>query len=398
MAAERIVTEFLNGIKVLELARILAGPWSGQLLADYGADVVKVERKSQGDDTRQWGPPFVPGADGGHLGAAYFHSCNRGKRSIEADFDTPEGQTLIRELAAKADILIENFKVGGLKRFGLDYDSLKAINSRLIYCSISGFGQTGPYAPRAGYDFLIQGMAGPMSVTGSPDGQPTKAGYATADIFTGMYATVAILAALRRRDLTGEGAHIDCALLDSQIAVLGNQSMNYLYSGRSPVRMGNGHPNIVPYDVFAVEDGHIIIACGNDGQFRKLCDVLKASELFDHVRFQSNAGRVQNRAEVMSKLGSLLLTRRKVDILASLEAAGVPAGPINTIEQVFADEQVAARGMRVNLDNPESVTGTVASVRMPVLIDGKPVYHPRSSPALGEHTDEILSDAGWGGA
>ena len=264
--------EFLSNLRVLELARILAGPWSGQLLADFGADVVKVERKGAGDDTRQWGPPFVPDGEGGHLGAAYFHSCNRGKRSIEADFETADGQALIRRLATHADVLIENFKVGGLKKFGLDYESLKTINPRLIYCSITGFGQTGPYAPRAGYDFLIQGMAGPMSVTGSPNGQPTKAGYATADIFTGMYASFAILAALRRREATGEGAYIDCALLDTQIAVLGNQAMNYLYSGVSPGRLGNAHPNIVPYDVFPVADGHIIIACGNDGQFFKLCE------------------------------------------------------------------------------------------------------------------------------
>jgi len=259
---------FLNGVRVLELARILAGPWAGQLLADFGADVVKVERKGAGDDTRQWGPPFVDDGAGGHLDAAYFHSCNRGKRSIEADFDSEEGRALIRRLARNADVVIENFKVGGLKKFGLDYDSLRAENPRLIYCSITGFGQDGPYAQRAGYDFLIQGMAGAMSLTGQPDGPPTKAGYATADIFTGMYAVVSILAALRRREETGEGARIDCALLDTQLAVLGNQAMNYLTSGRPPGRLGNGHPNIVPYDVFPVADGHVIIACGNDGQFQ----------------------------------------------------------------------------------------------------------------------------------
>ena len=388
--------EFLSNLRVLELARILAGPWSGQLLADFGADVVKVERKGAGDDTRQWGPPFVPDGEGGHLGAAYFHSCNRGKRSIEADFETADGQALIRRLATHADVLIENFKVGGLKKFGLDYESLKTINPRLIYCSITGFGQTGPYAPRAGYDFLIQGMAGPMSVTGSPNGQPTKAGYATADIFTGMYASFAILAALRRRDATGEGAYIDCALLDTQIAVLGNQAMNYLYSGVSPGRLGNAHPNIVPYDVFPVADGHIIIACGNDGQFFKLCDVLQADTIAKDERYQTNAGRIANRSELKTDLDALTTANEKIALLQRLEAAGVPAGPINTIAEVFDDPQVAARGMRIDLAAPDGGP-RVGGLRSPVMIDGKPVHANRPSPRLGADTDDILSDIAWGG-
>ena len=391
------MTQFLQGVRVLELARILAGPWSGQLLADLGADVVKVERKGAGDDTRQWGPPFVPDADGGDLGAAYFHSCNRGKRSIEADFDSPEGQALIRKLAAHADIIIENFKVGGLKKFGLDYDSLRTVNPRLVYCSITGFGQTGPYAPRAGYDFLIQGMAGPMSVTGAPDGQPTKAGYATADIFTGMYATVAILAALRRRDATGEGAYIDAALLDTQIAVLGNQAMNYLYSGRPPGRLGNSHPNIVPYDVFEVADGYIIIASGNDGQFQRLCAALGADALSVDPRYAANAGRIEHRAKLMGELLALTRQWTKEDILAALEQAGVPAGPINTIAEVFDDPHVVSRGMRVDLPSDSAASGSIASLRMPVLIDGKPVHSLRPSPKLGADGADILSDAGWGG-
>ena len=263
----------LAGLRVLELARILAGPWIGQLLADLGADVVKVEAP-EGDDTRKWGPPFVEGADGENLSAAYFHSANRGKRSITADFRTAEGQALVRRLAAYADVVVENFKVGGLRKYGLDEASLRKEFPRLIYCSVTGFGQTGPYAPRAGYDFLVQGMGGPMSVTGEPDGAPMKAGYAVADIYTGLYASVGILSALRRRDATGEGASLDMALLDAQVAVLGNQAMNYLVSGTPPARLGNAHPNIVPYDVFPVADGHIIIATGNDGQWRKLCEVL----------------------------------------------------------------------------------------------------------------------------
>lgn len=384
---------FLQGVRVLELARILAGPWAGQLLADFGADVVKVERKGAGDDTRQWGPPFVPDGHGGHLGAAYFHSCNRGKRSIEADFETAEGRALILKLAKNADVLIENFKLGGLAKYGLDYENLKVVNPRLIYCSITGFGQDGPYAPRAGYDFLIQGMAGAMSVTGDPDGPPTKAGYATADIFTGMYAVVSILAALRRRDETGEGARIDCALLDTQLAVLGNQAMNYLYSGKAPGRLGNGHPNIVPYDVFPVKDGHIIIACGNDGQYRKLCAVLGAAGLADDPRFSSNADRVSNRVALKDMLSGLTREHAKAELLAGLEAAAVPAGPINGLDEVFADPHILARGMKIDL--PSGGGEPVSGLRTPVIIDGQPVHAGRASPVLGGDSDHILHDPAW---
>ena len=386
---------FLTGIRVLELSRILAGPWAGQLLGDYGADVVKVERRGVGDDTRQWGPPFIEAKDGTTLGAAYFHACNRGKRSIEADFETEEGRALIRTLAAHADVVVENFKVGGLTKYGLDHDSLRTLNPRLIYCSITGFGQTGPYAARAGYDFLIQGMAGAMSVTGSPDGQPTKAGYATADIFTGLYAAVAILAALRRRDQTGEGAHIDCALLDTQIAVLSNQTMNYLVSGQSPRRLGNSHPNIVPYDVFETSDGHVIIACGNDGQFTKLCEALEAQDLGRNPAYRSNADRVDRRVELMAALSALTRLKSKAGILDALETAGVPAGPINTLGEVFDDPQVVARQMKIDLDCPAATGGRLASVRMPVLIDGKPVVSTAVSPGLGAHTRAVLADPGW---
>jgi crotonobetainyl-CoA:carnitine CoA-transferase CaiB-like acyl-CoA transferase len=297
----------LEGLKVLELARILAGPWVGQLLADLGADVVKVERPGAGDDTRGWGPPFVEAVDGGDLSAAYFHSCNRGKRSIAVDFETPEGQELVRKLAAHADVVIENFKVGGLKKYGLDYESLKTINPRLVYCSITGFGQNGPYAARAGYDFMIQGMGGIMDLTGDPDGEPQKIGVAYVDIFTGVYSVVGILAALRQRDATGEGAHLDMALLDVQTSVLANQAMNYLASGKSPRRMGNAHPNIVPYQVFPVADGHVIVAVGNDGQFARFVAVLGQPELAQDERFRSNAGRVGRRAELVPILTELTL-------------------------------------------------------------------------------------------
>src|SRR6478735_9147948 len=282
----------LAGLKVLELARILAGPWVGQLLADLGADVVKVERPGVGDDTRGWGPPFIEAADGGDLSAAYFHACNRGKRSIEVDFDTDEGQSLIRDLALNADVVVENFKVGGLKKYGLDYESLKAVNPRLVYCSITGFGQDGPYASRAGYDFMIQGMGGIMDLTGAPDGEPQKIGVAFADIFTGVYSVVGVLAALRQRDKSGTGAHLDMALLDVQTSVLANQAMNYLASGKTPTRMGNAHPNIVPYQVFPVADGHVIVAVGNDGQFAKFVRVLGHPGLAQDERFRTNMDRV----------------------------------------------------------------------------------------------------------
>lgn len=386
----------LTGLRVLELARILAGPWIGQLLADLGADVVKVEAP-EGDDTRKWGPPFVEGVGEEHLSAAYFHSANRGKRSITADFRSAEGQALVHRLAAHADVVIENFKVGGLVKYGLDAATMRKAYPRLIYCSVTGFGQDGPYAPRAGYDFLIQGMGGPMSVTGEPDGAPMKAGYAVADIYTGLYATTGILAALRRRDATGEGATLDMALLDSQIAVLGNQAMNYLVSGQAPQRLGNGHPNIVPYDVFPVADGHIIIATGNDGQWRKLCEVIGEPGFASEPDYVDNRSRVLNRVALTERLNALTGRFAKLDLLAKLEAVGVPAGPINTIDEVFADPQVKARGVRVDLPSAAAKAGAVPSIASPIVLDGIRQVAGRPSPRLGEHADEILNDPAWGG-
>jgi len=388
----------LAGVRVLELARILAGPWAGQTLADLGADVVKVERPGAGDDTRTWGPPFVEAADGGHLSAGYYHSCNRGKRSVAADFVTPEGQAIVRRLAAQADVLIENFKVGGLKKYGLDYDSLREVNPRLVYCSITGFGQTGPYAPLAGYDFIIQGMGGIMDLTGEADGEPQKPGVAYADIFTGVYSVVGILAALRQRDATGFGCHLDMALFDTQVAVLANQALNYLVSGTVPKRMGNAHPNIVPYGVFPVSDGHVIVAVGNDGQFAKFVRVLGRPELAADPRFRTNTDRVKNRAVLAPLLTDLLMTRRRDELLAALGPEAVPAGPINSVADVFADPHVKARRMRVGLDAPAARGGAIPAVRSPLLLDGAPLVADRPSPAVGEHTDEVLNDPAWTGA
>ena len=390
------MTKPLEGVRVLELARILAGPWVGQLLADLGADVVKVERPGAGDDTRGWGPPFVLGADGGHLSSAYFHSCNRGKRSAAVDFETLEGRETVRRLAAHADVLIENFKVGGLKKYGLDYESLKAVNPRLVYCSITGFGQSGPYAPRAGYDFIIQAMGGIMDLTGDAEGEPQKPGVAFADIFTGIYACIGILAALRRRDARGEGARLDMALLDTQTSVLANQAMNYLASGKVPRRMGNSHPNIVPYQVFPVSDGHVIVAVGNDGQFAKFVRVLGHPELAEDPRFRTNSDRVMNRAVLVPLLTDLLLETKRDALLAALAPEGVPAGPINTVADVFADPQVVARKMRVDLPAPAAKGGAIPSVRSPILLDGEPLVAERPSPLLGEHTDDVLTDPAWG--
>ncbi|KPF70962.1 CoA-transferase [Bosea sp. AAP35] len=390
------VTPPLSGLRVLELARILAGPWIGQVLADLGADVVKVEAP-EGDDTRKWGPPFVEGTGDEHLSAAYFHSANRGKRSITADFRTPEGQALVRRLAAHADVVVENFKVGGLEKYGLDAASLRATYPRLIYCSVTGFGQTGPYAPRAGYDFLVQGMGGVMALTGEPEGAPMKAAYATADIYTGLYATIGILSALRRRDATGEGATLDMALLDSQIAVLGNQALNYLVSGQLPPRLGNAHPNIVPYDVFPVADGHIIIATGNDGQWRKLCQVLGEARLADALEYRDNRARIANRVALTARLNLLCQRYLKADLLAALEKVGVPAGPINAVDEVFADPQVVARGVRVDLASAAAKDGSIPTVASPIVMDGVRQVSSRPSPRLGAHADEILNDPAWGG-
>lgn len=380
----------LKGIRVIELARILAGPWAGQLLADLGADVVKVENPDGGDDTRKWGPPFVTGHDGETLSAAYYHACNRGKRSVCIDFSKPDGAETVRRLVATADVLIENFKLGGLKKYGLDYESLKAVNPRLVYCSITGFGQTGPYAPRAGYDFIVQGMSGLMSITGPAGGEPQKVGVAVTDIFTGLYSVVAIQAALRHAEATGQGQLIDMALFDSQIAVLANQNLNYLVSGVSPVQMGNAHPNIAPYEVLPVKDGHFILAVGNDSQFAKFCGVVCLNDLPKNPDFATNSARVANRAALREHMAAALAAFNRDDLLAKLEAAGVPASPINTIGQMFADPQVVARGMRMDLDDGHG--NALPSVRAPMIMSETPLAYSRPSPRLGEHTDEILAE------
>ena len=371
----------LAGLKVLELARILVGPWCGQLLADLGAEVIKVERPGAGDDTRQWGPPFITDANGNAWGAAYFHSCNRGKSSVAIDLESEDGQTAIRALAAEADVVIENFKVGGLAKYGLDYSSLKRINQRLIYASITGFGQDGPYAARAGYDYIIQGMSGLMDITGDPDAEPQKVGVAVVDIFTGLYTATAILAAIRGRDLTGEGGYIDMSLLDSATAILANQGMNYLASGVSPTRLGNAHPNIAPYQVFEVSDGHVIIAVGNDGQFRKLCEAIGANHLLADDLYQSNKSRVANRETLQSVLQPDLKTFTRAQLLAMLEVAGVPAGPINRIEDVFNDPQIVHRGMKLDLKAADG--SPVPGIASPIVINGVRMAADQPSPHLG---------------
>jgi crotonobetainyl-CoA:carnitine CoA-transferase CaiB-like acyl-CoA transferase len=386
----------LEGLRVLELARILAGPWVGQTLGDLGADVIKVE-SPEGDDTRQWGPPFVEGAEGEHLSAAYFHACNRGKRSIALDFKKADDLALVKRLAAHADVVVENFKVGGLAKFGLDAQSLRAAHPRLIYASITGFGQTGPYAERAGYDFMIQGMAGVMSITGEPSGQPQKAGYATADIFTGMYTSVAILAALRARDATGAGTTIDCALFEAQAAVLGNQAMNALVSGRTPQRLGNAHPNIVPYAVFPARDGHLILACGNDRQFRDAMLALGAADIAQEPAYATNAGRIAAREVITARIAAVTVTLGRDDMLARFEQAKVPAGPINTVSEVFADPQAIARGLVVQLPSTQAKGGRIPSVRGPILMDGAPQVASRASPMLDGDRASILADTNWGG-
>jgi len=384
----------LAGLRVLELARILAGPWAGQILADLGADVIKVERKGAGDDTRAWGPPFVPAAQGGHLASAYFHCTNRGKRSIELDFDTPEGQRIVRKLASRSDVLIENFKVGGLKKFGLDQASLAPDFPRLIYCSVTGFGQTGPYAARPGYDLMAQGMGGIMGLTGTPDGEPMRAGIPASDIFSGVYATVGILAALARRHTTGKGGYVDAALVDSTVGVLAFQALNYLVSGEVPKRIGNTHPNIVPYQVFPVADGHIIIATGNDAQFIKLCGILGQPQLAEVPGYKDNKGRLGHRAELVGRLTALTSRMKRAALLEKLEAAGVPAGPINDLQQVFSDPQVVHRGMKLELNSPVAEGGRIPGVRTPIVLDGAPMASDRPAPQLGEHTAEILREIG----
>ncbi len=386
----------LAGLRVLELARILAGPWAGQILADLGADVIKVERKGPGDDTRGWGQPFVPAADGGHLGAAYFHGTNRGKRSIELDFDSEDGRRIVKKLAARSDVVLENFKVGTLGKFGLDYESLAGINPRLVYCSVTGFGQDGPYAARAGYDLMAQGMGGIMDLTGNPDDEPLRVGVPVSDLFTGVYSVIGIMAALTRREQTGRGGHVDTALVDSTVGVLANQALNYLVSGKIPHRMGNAHPNITPYQVFPVTDGHVIIASGNNGQFVKLCGVLGAPELAENPAYKDNIGRLAHRAELVERVCALSARMSSAELLAKLEAAGVPAGPINDLEQVFSDPQVIHRRMRVDSPSAAAKDGKIPGVRTPIILDGVPMAADRPAPQLGEHTAEILREIGEG--
>ena len=370
----------LAGIKVVELARILAGPWAGQTLADLGADVIKVE-SPDGDDTRRWGPPFLD--HGGEKTAAYFFAANRGKRGVVIDFATPAGAAQVIDLIRDADVVIENFKLGGLAKYGLDYDSLAAINPRLIYCSITGFGQTGPYASRAGYDFIIQGMSGLMSVTGEADGAPQKVGVAVTDVFTGVYAATAILAAIIQRSRTGRGQHIDMSLLDVATSVMANQAMNYLATGQAPKQMGNAHPNLAPYAVFECLDGWIILATGNDGQYRKLCDILGLADWATHPRFATNALRIENRDEMTAFITAATKGWAKADLLAACESQGVPAGPINDLAEVFADPQVQARGMQIA---PEGMKG----LRSPMVFSDAELALDRTAPRLGQHQDEVL--------
>lgn len=383
----------LSHIRVLDLSRVLAGPWCGQILGDLGAEVIKVERPGSGDDTRHWGPPYIKDAEGNDSReAAYFQSANRNKQSVTLDFTQPEGQRLVRELVVQCDVLLENFKVGGLVAYGLDYESLKAINPRLIYCSITGFGQTGPYAKRAGYDFMIQGLGGLMSLTGRPEGEegagPMKVGVALTDILTGLYATVGVLAALNQREQSGIGQHIDVALLDVQVACLANQAMNYLTTGLSPKRLGNAHPNIVPYQDFPSADGNFILAVGNDGQFRKFCEVAGIAQLADDPRFASNKARVANRAELIPLLRQATVFKTTAQWVELLEKAGVPCGPINDLQQVFADPQVQARGLR--LDLPNALGSTTPQVASPLRLSETPVAYHSAPPLLGQHTDTLL--------
>jgi crotonobetainyl-CoA:carnitine CoA-transferase CaiB-like acyl-CoA transferase len=364
----------LDGVKVVELARILAGPWAGQTLSDLGADVIKVEAP-EGDDTRRWGPPFI--TQGDDTSAAYFYATNRGKKSVTCDFRTAEGQQMVRDLVADADVLIENFKVGGLAKYGLDYDSLRQVNPKLIYCSITGFGQTGPYAHRAGYDFIIQGLSGLMSVTGEPDGQPQKVGVAVTDIFTGVYSATAILAALVQRGRTGLGQHIDMALLDVATSIMANQALNYLTTGTPPGMMGNAHPNLAPYAVFDCADGWIILATGNDAQYRRLCTLLGLPDMAEAPEFATNAQRIANRVEMTRRLTQATRRFAKLALLAACEAEGVPAGPINDLKAVFDDPQVIARGLQIA---PNGIPG----VRSPMSFSDADLSIGRTAPRLGQ--------------
>jgi crotonobetainyl-CoA:carnitine CoA-transferase CaiB-like acyl-CoA transferase len=384
----------LTGYKVLDMSRVLAGPWAGQMLADLGAEVIKIERPNQGDDTRHWGPPYLRDQDGQPTNdAAYFFCTNRGKQSVTLDITQPEGQEIIRQLALQCDVLIENYKVDGLKKYGLDYHSLANINPRLIYCSITGFGQTGPYAERPGYDFLIQGMGGLMSITGEPDsedGGPVKVGVAVTDLFTGLYAANAIQGALLERHQSGLGQYIDLALLDVQAAVLANQASNYLIGGTVPERLGNAHPNIVPYQAFATSDGHIILAVGNDSQFERLCAVLQHPEWATHSDYASNSARVKNRHQLCSEIGRCLVQRSSEEWLQLLEQQAVPCGPINTIDQVFQDPQILARNMLVSLEDERA--GQVQLVGNPINYSRTAIEYAVPPPSLGDDTAGVLGE------
>ncbi len=385
----------LSHIRVLDLTRVLAGPWCAQTLADFGADVIKVERPGAGDDTRHWGPPYLKDADGADTAeAAYYLAANRNKRSVTIDIATPEGQQIVRELAARSDVVLENYKVGQLKKYGLDYEALRAVKPDLVYCSVTGFGQTGPYAHRAGYDFIVQGIGGFMSITGERDGEPgggpQKAGVAIADLATGLYSTIAVLAALAHRDRTGEGQYIDMALLDVQVALLANMNTNFLASGKPPVRWGNAHPNIVPYQTFQTRDGWIIVAVGNDGQFRKFVEAGGRPELADDERFATNPSRVRHRDTLVPILAEMVKARGKADWIGALEAAGVPCGPINDLDEVFDNEQVIARGMQVSLPHP--CGADVKLVRNPIRMSATPPDARTAPPLLGAQTEDVLRD------
>jgi crotonobetainyl-CoA:carnitine CoA-transferase CaiB-like acyl-CoA transferase len=383
----------LEGLRVVEMARILAAPWIGQTLADLGADVVKVEAP-EGDDTRRWGPPFIRRGDG-QLEAAYYHCCNRGKRSVVADLRDPRGRKLALALARRSDVFIENFKVGALARYGLDYSSLHELNPRLIYCSVTGFGQSGPHADRAGYDLAIQAMSGIMDLTGEPDGPPQKTGVAFADLFTGVYGVVAIQAALAQRLHTGVGQHIDMALLDVMVAVLGNQALNYLVSGKSPRRLGNAHPNIVPYQSFEARDGPLVVAVGNDRQFQEFCQIIGEPQLAKDLRFHTNAERVRQREALLSEISVAVRRFTRAELLAALTRAGVPCAPINSVAEALADPQIGARQLCVRLPAPDVVGGNIASLRTPIAFSDAQLVLRRPAPRLGEHTDEVMREIGF---
>ncbi|MDG1273922.1 MAG: CaiB/BaiF CoA-transferase family protein [Alphaproteobacteria bacterium] len=383
----------LTGVRIFDLTRILAGPTCTQLLGDLGADVIKVEKPGVGDDTRTWGPPYVKDAAGENTNeSAYYLSANRNKRSVTIDLQTPKGIALAKKLIAKSDILIENFKVGGLSKLGLGYEDLKTAFPRLVYCSVTGFGQTGPYAPRAGYDFLAQGLGGIMSITGAPDGEPMKVGVGIADVMTGMYASTAILAALRHRDATGEGQHIDTCLLDTQVSWLINEGTNYLVSGQIPVKLGNEHPNIVPYKVFATSNGHVILAVGNDRQFHDWCTVANAGELKSDPRYASNPLRIANRETLYDIMPDFMKRKTTEEWLAELGELKVPCSPVNNIDQVFEDPHVKYRGMRIEMDHPTAGSGKVPLIGNPVKMSGTPPQYRLAPPTLGQHSDEVLKE------